>query len=89
MSFTGSTMGKYSRLWLIITGVILLAVGGGMAVTLGNIPFAGSTMLVTGGILGVDRPGADRDRPHRGPSCRGSRAAPEPRASRERHRSWV
>ena len=51
MSFTGSTMGKYSRLWLIITGVILLAVGGVLIVALGSIPFAGETMLLTGGIL--------------------------------------
>jgi hypothetical protein len=51
MSFSGSTMGKYSRLWLIITGVILLAVGGVLAVTLSGVPFAGGTMLLTGGIL--------------------------------------
>jgi len=53
MSFSGSTFGKYSRLWLIITGGILLAVGLVMAVTLGGIPFAGGTMIATGGILGV------------------------------------
>ena len=53
MSFTGSTMGKYSRLWLIITGVILLVVGIGMAIGLGGIPFAGGAMLTTGGILGA------------------------------------
>ncbi len=51
MAFTGSTMGKYSRLWLIITGGILLAVGVGMAVTLGNIIYAGPMMVITGGIL--------------------------------------
>ncbi len=51
MSFTGSTMGKYSRIWLIITGVILLVVGGVMAIALGSIPFAGGAMLMTGGIL--------------------------------------
>jgi hypothetical protein len=51
MSFSGSTMGKYSRLWLIITGVILLAVGGVLAVTLSGTPFAGDAMLLTGGIL--------------------------------------
>ncbi len=51
MSFSGSTYGRYSRIWLIITGVILLAVGGGMAVALGGIPFAGGMMLLTGGIL--------------------------------------
>lgn len=53
MSFTGGTFGNYSRLWLIITGVILLVVGGGMALTLGTIPFAGSMMLLTGGILAI------------------------------------
>ena len=26
--FTGGTMGNYSKIWLIITGVILLVVGG-------------------------------------------------------------
>jgi len=46
-------MGKYSRTWLIITGVILLVVGGGMALTLGGIPFAGGGMLMTGGILAI------------------------------------
>jgi hypothetical protein len=46
-------MGKYSRTWLIITGVILLVVGGGMALTLGSLPFAGGGMLFTGGILAV------------------------------------
>ena len=51
MSFSGSSYGRYSRIWLIITGAILLAVGGGMAVTLGWIPFAGGMMLLTGGIL--------------------------------------
>jgi len=51
--FSGSTMGRYSRLWLIITGIILLAVGAGMAVTLGGIPYAGGAMLITGGILAV------------------------------------
>jgi hypothetical protein len=53
VSFSGSTMGNYSRLWLIITGVILLVVGGGMALTLGGIPFAGPMMLGTGGILAI------------------------------------
>lgn len=53
MSFTGSTMGKYSRLWLIITGVILLVTGGVMAIALGSVPFAGGTMILTGGILGI------------------------------------
>ncbi len=53
MSFSGSTFGKYSRLWLIITGGILLVVGVVMAIALGGIPFAGGAMIGTGGILGV------------------------------------
>ena len=53
MSFTGSTMGKYSRLWLIITGVILLAVGGVLAIALRDVPYAGGSMVLTGGILGI------------------------------------
>jgi hypothetical protein len=44
-------MGRYSRLWLIITGVILLAVGGVLIVALGSVPFAGGSMVLTGGIL--------------------------------------
>lgn len=53
MSFSGSSYGRYSRIWLIVIGVILLAVGGGMALTLGSVPLAGGTMLLTGGILAV------------------------------------
>ena len=49
--FTGGTIGTYSRLWLIITGGIMLAVGAIMAITLGGIPYAGGTMLLTGGIM--------------------------------------
>ena len=51
--FRGSTMGRSSSLWLIITGAILLAVGVAMFVGLGSIPFAGGTMLLTGGIMGA------------------------------------
>ena len=51
--FTGGTIGNYSRLWLIITGGILLAVGAIMAITLGSIPFAGGTMVLTGGIMAL------------------------------------
>ncbi len=53
MSFSGSSYGRYTRIWLIITGAILLAVGGGMALTLGSIPFVGGPMLLTGGILAL------------------------------------
>ena len=38
MSFTGSSIGRYSRLWLIITGIILLGARGGLAICLGSIP---------------------------------------------------
>ena len=51
--FSGSTFGRYTRFWLIVTGVILLAVGGVLAATLGGVPFAGGTMVLTGAILGV------------------------------------
>jgi hypothetical protein len=51
--FTGGTFGNYSRLWLIITGVILLGVGVVMAVTLGSVPYAGGTMLLTGGFMAL------------------------------------
>ena len=51
--FTGGTIGSYSRLWLIITGGILLAVGAVMAITLGSVPFAGTAMLLTGGIMAL------------------------------------
>jgi len=51
--FTGGTFGNYSRIWLIITGVILLGVGVVMAVTLGSIPYAGGAMLLTGGFMGL------------------------------------
>jgi hypothetical protein len=53
MSFSGSTMGKYTRFWLILTGVILLGTGAVMAFALGSIPFAGGAMLGTGGILAL------------------------------------
>jgi hypothetical protein len=51
--FTGGTFGNYSRLWLIITGAILLAVGAIMAITLGSIPYAGGTMLLVGGVMAL------------------------------------
>ncbi|MDL2335412.1 MAG: hypothetical protein QFC55_05225 [Chloroflexota bacterium] len=51
--FTGGTFGNYSRLWLIITGAILLGVGAIMAITLGNIPYAGTAMLMTGGFMAL------------------------------------
>ncbi len=51
--FTGSTFGRYTRLWLIITGVILLGVGAIMAIALGSIPFAGGAMILTGGFMAL------------------------------------
>ncbi|MEO6349793.1 MAG: hypothetical protein ABIP53_04000 [Candidatus Limnocylindrales bacterium] len=51
MSFTGSSMGNYSRLWLLILGIIFLVIGAGMIFALGSIPFAGGTMVLTGGIF--------------------------------------
>lgn len=51
--FTGGTFGNYSRLWLIITGGILLGVGAILAIALGNVPFAGSAMLTTGGLMAL------------------------------------
>ena len=51
MSFSGSSMGRYSRIWLWITGIILLVLGAVFILALGNIPFAGGAMLTTGYIL--------------------------------------
>jgi hypothetical protein len=51
--FTGGTIGNYSRLWLIITGAILLGVGAILAIMLGNIPFAGGAMVMTGGFMAL------------------------------------
>ena len=51
--FTGGTIGNYSRLWLIITGGILLGVGAILAVSLGGIPFAGTAMVLTGGFMAL------------------------------------
>ena len=51
--FTGGTIGSYSRLWLIITGVILLGVGAVMAISLGSVPYAGGAMLMTGGFMAL------------------------------------
>ncbi len=51
--FTGGTFGNYSRLWLIITGAILLGVGVIMAVMMGSLPYAGGAMVLTGGFMGL------------------------------------
>ncbi len=51
--FSGSTFGRYSRLWLIITGVILAIVGAIMAIALGSVPYAGGAMLATGGFMAL------------------------------------
>jgi hypothetical protein len=51
VSFSGSSMGRYSRIWLWITGIIMLVLGAFFIVGLGNLPFAGGAMLMTGYIL--------------------------------------
>jgi len=51
--FTGGTIGNYSRLWLIITGGILLGVGAILAIMLGSVPFAGGAMVMTGGFMAL------------------------------------
>ena len=51
--FTGGTIGNYSRLWLIITGGILLGVGAILAFALGSVPFAGGAMVMTGGFMAL------------------------------------
>ncbi len=51
MSFTGSSMGKYSRIWLWMVGGIMLILGLFFIGFLGNIPYAGGGMMLTGGIL--------------------------------------
>jgi len=51
--FTGGTIGSYSRLWLIITGGILLGVGAILAFALGSVPFAGGAMVMTGGFMAL------------------------------------
>ena len=51
--FTGGTIGNYSRLWLIITGAILLGVGAILIVALGSVPFAGGAMVMTGGFMAL------------------------------------
>lgn len=53
MSFTGGSFGNYSRLWLIISGGILLGVGAILAIALGSVPFAGGAMVMTGGFLAL------------------------------------
>jgi len=51
--FTGSTFGSYSRVYLIILGAIFLVVGIGVAIALGNLPYAGGGMLLMGGIFAI------------------------------------
>jgi hypothetical protein len=53
VSFSGSTMGRHSRLWLIITGVILLAVAVVLVIAFAGIPLAGAAIWPTAAILGV------------------------------------
>jgi hypothetical protein len=51
--FTGGTFGNYSRLWLIITGAILLGVGAILIFALGSVPYAGGAMVATGGFMAL------------------------------------
>jgi hypothetical protein len=44
-------MGNYSKIWLWITGVIMLVLGAVFIVALGGVPYAGPFMVITGGIL--------------------------------------
>lgn len=51
--FSGSTFGNYTRVYLIVLGVIFLVLGIGIAIALGSIPFAGGGMVLMGGIFAV------------------------------------
>lgn len=53
MSFSGSTFGRFMKLYLIIFGAIFLIVGVVVIVTLGNLPYAGGAMFLMGGIFAV------------------------------------
>ncbi len=49
--FTGSTFGKYSRMYLIVLGAIFLVVGLVVIATLASVPYAGGGMVLMGGIF--------------------------------------
>ncbi len=49
--FSGSTFGRYSRLYLIVLGAIFLIAGLIVIPTLGGIPYAGGGMVLMGGIF--------------------------------------
>jgi hypothetical protein len=51
--FTGSTFGRYSRLWLIITGVFLLAMAGAFYFIGSGEPVISGGFTLTAGILGL------------------------------------
>jgi hypothetical protein len=51
MSFSGSSMNSYSRFIFFLMGAIFLAVGLGLFLFLGSVPYAGGAMQLTGGIF--------------------------------------
>jgi hypothetical protein len=51
MSFSGSSFNSYSRFVFFLLGGIFLVVGIGLFFFLGNIPYAGGAMQLTGGIF--------------------------------------
>jgi hypothetical protein len=51
--FTGSSFGRYSKLYLIVLGAIFLVVGIGLIVALGGAPYVGDGMVLTGGIFAI------------------------------------
>ena len=53
MAFTGSTFGRFTRTYLILFGGLFLVVGLAIAILLGNVPYAGETMIVMGGIFAL------------------------------------
>ncbi|HEY7025227.1 MAG TPA: hypothetical protein VH371_09730 [Candidatus Limnocylindrales bacterium] len=51
MSFSGSSFNSYSRFVFFLLGGIFLVVGLGLFFFLGNVPYAGGAMQLTGGIF--------------------------------------
>ena len=51
MSFSGSSMGNYSRIWLFIIGIIFVVLGAVFIVGLSGLPAAGGAMAMTGYIF--------------------------------------
>ena len=53
MAFSGSTFGRFASRYLMVFGAIFVVVGIGVVLTLGNIPYAGSAMLLMGAIFAI------------------------------------